>query len=46
MKPEPTPAPLGPAPRRIARDDRAPSGWSRMAEVMWHLPRLLSGSAR
>src|SRR5215210_5269609 len=43
MKWERTPAPVGPAPNRFSRDDLAPSGWSRMGEVMWHMPRLLSG---
>jgi pimeloyl-ACP methyl ester carboxylesterase len=47
MKWERTPAPLGPAPGQspgqLNRDDLAPSRWSRVAEVMWHMPRLLSG---
>ena len=43
MKWERTPAPLGPAPGLAHPDDLAPSGWSRVAEVMWHMPRLLSG---
>jgi pimeloyl-ACP methyl ester carboxylesterase len=43
MKWERTPAPLGPAPIPLSRDDLAPSGWSRVGEVMWHMPRLLSG---
>ncbi len=43
---EPTPAPLGPSVTGkdvIDPDDLAPSGWNRVCEVMWHLPRLLSG---
>ena len=28
---------------QVHRDDMAPSGWLRMREVAWHLPRLLSG---
>ena len=24
-------------------DDRAPSGWLRLGEVVWHLPRVLAG---
>jgi len=36
-------APLGPAPGQVHPDDLAPSGWSRISEVMWHMPRLLSG---
>jgi len=43
MKWERTPAPLGPAPGQVDPDDLAPSGWSRVGEVMWHMPRLLSG---
>lgn len=43
MKWERRPAPLGPEPGPLNRDDLAPSGWSRMGEVMWHVPRLLSG---
>jgi predicted esterase YcpF (UPF0227 family) len=27
----------------IDPDDRAPSGWLRFGEVMWHMPRLLAG---
>lgn len=43
MKWERTPAPVGPAPSELNRDDLAPSGWSRVAEVLWRMPRLLSG---
>jgi pimeloyl-ACP methyl ester carboxylesterase len=43
MKWQRAPASLGPEPGQLQRDDLAPSGWSRMAEVMWHMPRLLSG---
>jgi predicted esterase YcpF (UPF0227 family) len=43
MKWERRPAPLGPEPGQLNRDDLAPSGWSRMGEVIWHVPRLLSG---
>lgn len=43
MKWERRPAPLGPTSGQLNRDDLAPSGWSRMGEVMWHVPRLLSG---
>lgn len=43
MKWERTPAPLGPVPGELDPDDLAPPGWSRLAEVVWHLPRLLSG---
>ena len=43
MKWQRAPASFGPEPGQLQRDDLAPSGWSRMAEVMWHMPRLLSG---
>jgi len=43
MKWERTPAPLGLAPGQLHPDDLAPSGWSRTAEVLWRIPRLLSG---
>lgn len=43
MKWERTPAPIGPAPGQFHPDDLAPPGWHRIREVMWHLPRLLSG---
>ncbi len=41
-----TPAPLGPSvtdKSAVDPDDLAPSGWHRLREVAWHLPRLLSG---
>ena len=41
-----TPAPLGPtvtAKSESDPDDLAPSSWGRVREVMWHVPRLLSG---
>ena len=41
-----TPAPLGPSVTgdgAIDPDDLAPPNWARVREVMWHLPRLLSG---
>ncbi len=40
---ERTPAPLGPAPGMVDPDDLAPSGWSRVREIFWHMPRMLSG---
>ena len=44
MKWERAPAPpAGLAPGAIDADDLAPSGWSRLREIAWHLPRLLSG---
>ena len=46
MKWEPTPAPLGPAitgKSAVDPDDLAPSGWHRVREVMWHMPRMLAG---
>jgi pimeloyl-ACP methyl ester carboxylesterase len=43
MKWERSPAPLGPTPDQLHPDDLAPPGWNRFAEVIWHLPRLLSG---
>ncbi|MEO5612772.1 MAG: alpha/beta fold hydrolase [Sphingomicrobium sp.] len=43
MKWERTPAAIGPAPNRLNRDDLAPSSWGRVAELLWHMPRLLSG---
>ena len=36
-------APLTPIAHRGSPDDFAPPAWSRVREVMWHLPRLLSG---
>lgn len=40
-----TPAPLGPpvTERKVNPDDVAPPAWGRVREVMWHVPRLLSG---
>ena len=41
-----TPAPLGPpvpGDGAVDPDDLAPSSWGRAREVMWHVPRLLSG---
>jgi pimeloyl-ACP methyl ester carboxylesterase len=38
-----TPAPAGPAATPGNLDDLAPSRWSRLGEVLWHLPRLISG---
>jgi pimeloyl-ACP methyl ester carboxylesterase len=39
-----TPAPLGPpATGDGDPDDLAPPNWGRVREVMWHVPRLLSG---
>ncbi len=41
-----TPAALGPAVTGQGAsdpDDLAPSGWSRTREVMWHMPRVISG---
>jgi pimeloyl-ACP methyl ester carboxylesterase len=40
-----TPAPAGPpgGEGEANPDDVAPSGWGRVREVAWHLPRLLSG---
>lgn len=46
MKWAPTPAPLGPpvtGDGAIDPDDLAPPNWGRVREVMWHVPRLLSG---
>ena len=46
MKWEPTPAPLGPSmtgKRAVDPDDLAPSGWHRLREVAWHMPRMLAG---
>jgi len=46
MKWERTPAPLGPTVTGKSPadpDDLAPSGWLRLREVMWHMPRMLSG---
>ena len=46
MKWERTPAPLGPSVTgdgAIDPDDLAPPNWGRVREVMWHVPRLLSG---
>jgi pimeloyl-ACP methyl ester carboxylesterase len=36
-------APLAPIAHRGSPDDFAPPAWSRVREVIWHLPRLLSG---
>jgi pimeloyl-ACP methyl ester carboxylesterase len=36
-------APLAPIAHRGSPDDFAPPAWSRVREVMWHLPRMLSG---
>jgi len=36
-------APLAPIAHRGSPDDFAPPAWSRVREVFWHLPRLLSG---
>ena len=36
-------APLTPIAHRGSPDDFAPPAWSRVPEVMWHLPRMLSG---
>ena len=36
-------APLTPIAHRGSPDDFAPPAWSRVREVMWHLPRMLSG---
>ena len=41
-----TPAPLGPpltGEEAVDPDDLAPPSWARVREVMWHVPRLLSG---
>ena len=35
--------PLTPIAHRGSPDDFAPPAWSRVREVMWHLPRMLSG---
>ena len=35
--------PLAPIAHRGSPDDFAPPAWSRVREVMWHLPRMLSG---
>jgi predicted esterase YcpF (UPF0227 family) len=35
--------PLPPIAHRGSPDDFAPPAWSRVKEVMWHLPRMLSG---
>jgi pimeloyl-ACP methyl ester carboxylesterase len=35
--------PLAPIAGRHSPDDMPPPAWDRMREVMWHLPRLLSG---
>jgi pimeloyl-ACP methyl ester carboxylesterase len=43
MKWQRTAAPLGPASGQLHPDDLAPPGWHRVREVMWHVPRLLSG---
>lgn len=46
MASQSTPAPLGPSvtgKTLVDPDDVAPSGWLRVREVMWHLPRVLSG---
>ena len=37
------PAATAIVPGEINPDDLAPSGWGRVREVAWHLPRLLSG---
>ena len=36
-------APLAPIAHRGSPDDFAPPAWSRVKEVFWHLPRMLSG---
>jgi pimeloyl-ACP methyl ester carboxylesterase len=36
-------APLSPIAYRGSPDDFAPPAWSRVREVFWHLPRMLSG---
>lgn len=36
-------APLSPIAHRGSPDDFAPPAWSRVKEVFWHLPRMLSG---
>jgi len=36
-------APLAPIAHRGSPDDFAPPAWSRVREVIWHLPRMLSG---
>lgn len=36
-------APLAPIAGRHSPDDMPPPAWDRMREVIWHLPRLLSG---
>ena len=38
-----TPAPLGPAAPELDPDELAPSPWLRTREIVWHLPRMLSG---
>ena len=43
MKWQRNPAPLGPTPGQLEPDDLAPPGWHRIREVIWHMPRLLSG---
>lgn len=46
MKWERAPAPIGPpltGDGAIDPDDLAPPNWGRVREVMWHVPRLLSG---
>ena len=35
--------PLAPVRTRSSPDDQAPPDWGRVREVMWHIPRLLSG---
>lgn len=45
MRWERTPAPLGPSvgDTPVHPDDLAPPPWRRVAEVAWHLPRMLAG---
>src|SRR5438477_1906236 len=43
MKWERTSVPVDPVAAALDRDDLAPSGWNRMAEVAWRLPRMLAG---